>query len=193
MHKKRAQAAVEFLFTYSWAFGILLIMIAAFVYFGINEPERNIPEICSLTPGFECREFGFLDDGTDLYIFVEFINRKENDLLILNKSHTQWNRAVSEFTRNRHCLLDTVTQQDFAIATRSGNTFTRVNLDASAYTMQRNTPTYLLAKLDGPCSDVLSQIQFAIPYRELRSDVTQQISMNIVVPENKILYGTVNP
>ncbi|HLP79063.1 MAG TPA: hypothetical protein VK158_00350 [Acidobacteriota bacterium] len=52
----RAQSALEFLFTYAWAFLIILIMIAALAFFGVLDPARFIPDKCVATTGFACVE-----------------------------------------------------------------------------------------------------------------------------------------
>ena len=37
---RKAQAALEFLTTYGWAFIVILIMIGALAYFGVLNPSR---------------------------------------------------------------------------------------------------------------------------------------------------------
>lgn len=54
---KRGQSALEFLMTYGWAILIILVMIAALVYFGVFNPSRLTPERCSATPGFGCSDY----------------------------------------------------------------------------------------------------------------------------------------
>ena len=54
---KRAQAALEFLTTYGWAFLVILIMISALAYFGVLRPSRLLPDRCSFGAEFECRDF----------------------------------------------------------------------------------------------------------------------------------------
>ena len=52
----RAQSALEFLFTYAWAFLIILIMIAALAFFGVLDPAKFLPDKCLATTGFACVE-----------------------------------------------------------------------------------------------------------------------------------------
>ena len=58
MMKKRAQAALEFLMTYGWAFLVILVMIGALAYFGVLSPKNMVPDKCTATAGFSCSEFG---------------------------------------------------------------------------------------------------------------------------------------
>jgi hypothetical protein len=52
--QRRAQAALEFLTTYGWAFLVILVMIGALGYFGIFDVSRFIPETCKLDGKLEC-------------------------------------------------------------------------------------------------------------------------------------------
>jgi len=56
MMKKRikAQAALEFLTTYGWAFLVILIMIGALAYFGILSPSKILPNRCNFGAEFQC-------------------------------------------------------------------------------------------------------------------------------------------
>ena len=54
---KRGQAAMEFLMTYGWALLVVLIAIAALAFFGVLNPQRFLPETCTLAPGFGCTDF----------------------------------------------------------------------------------------------------------------------------------------
>ncbi len=54
---RRAQAALEFLTTYGWAFLVILVMIGALAYFGILSPGRFLPERCNVGPEFSCDEY----------------------------------------------------------------------------------------------------------------------------------------
>ncbi len=57
MVNKRGQSALEFLMTYGWAILIILVMIAALVYFGVFNPSRLTPEKCVAVPGFGCSDY----------------------------------------------------------------------------------------------------------------------------------------
>jgi hypothetical protein len=54
---KRAQAALEFLTTYGWAFLVILIMIGTLAYFGILSPGRFLPNRCTFGSEFQCIDY----------------------------------------------------------------------------------------------------------------------------------------
>jgi hypothetical protein len=68
---KKAQAALEFLTTYGWAFLVILVMIGALAYFGILSPSRFLPERCNVGPEFTCNEY--MVDNTGL-VKIRFTN-----------------------------------------------------------------------------------------------------------------------
>ena len=53
----RAQAALEFLTTYGWAFLVILIMIGTLAYFGILNPSKVLPNRCTFGAEFQCLDF----------------------------------------------------------------------------------------------------------------------------------------
>ena len=54
---KNAQAALEFLTTYGWAFLVILIMIGALAYFGILNPGKVLPSRCNFGAEFACLDY----------------------------------------------------------------------------------------------------------------------------------------
>lgn len=54
---RKAQAALEFLTTYGWAFLVILIMIGTLAYFGILNPSKILPNRCNIGPEFECVDY----------------------------------------------------------------------------------------------------------------------------------------
>ena len=56
----RAQAALEFLTTYSWAFVTIMIAIGALYYFGVFDFARFLPQECLFPSQFECTAFSFV-------------------------------------------------------------------------------------------------------------------------------------
>lgn len=66
---KHGQAALEFLMTYGWAILIVLIAIGALAYFGVLNPERLLPRVCTVVPGISCDDFIIRGDGTGAMIF----------------------------------------------------------------------------------------------------------------------------
>lgn len=61
---KRAQAALEFLTTYGWAFLIIIVMIASLSYFGVIEPSRFLPDKCLFGTGIgTCFEYTIIGNS----------------------------------------------------------------------------------------------------------------------------------
>lgn len=54
---KKSQAALEFLTTYGWAVLLIMVTIAAFVYFNVTNPKESLPERCNFGPEFQCMDF----------------------------------------------------------------------------------------------------------------------------------------
>jgi hypothetical protein len=59
---KRAQAALEFLTTYGWAFLVILVMIGALAYFGVLNPQKFLPERCQFGSEFKCKDYRVVRD-----------------------------------------------------------------------------------------------------------------------------------
>ena len=53
----KAQAALEFLTTYGWAFLVILIMIGTLAYFGILNPGKLLPNRCNFGSEFQCVDY----------------------------------------------------------------------------------------------------------------------------------------
>ena len=62
MHTKRAQAAIEFLTTYAWAFLVIMIAVGAIYYFGIFDFAKFAPQQCIFSSQFECVDFALSGD-----------------------------------------------------------------------------------------------------------------------------------
>jgi hypothetical protein len=54
---RKAQAGLEFLTTYAWAFVVILIIIGALAYFGVTNPARLLPDRCNVGSEFSCTNF----------------------------------------------------------------------------------------------------------------------------------------
>ena len=61
--KIKAQAALEFLTTYGWAFLVILIMIGTLAYFGILTPGNLLPNRCSMGSEFQCLDYQVSESG----------------------------------------------------------------------------------------------------------------------------------
>lgn len=63
MRKKKGQAAIEFLTTYSWAILGILLTIGALTYFDIFNTNRFIAERCETGAQISCVEAAMTEDG----------------------------------------------------------------------------------------------------------------------------------
>lgn len=66
---RKGQAALEFLMTYGWAILVVLAAIAALAYFGVLNPDRFLPEKCTLPSGLACLDFK--GDTTSVTLIVQ--------------------------------------------------------------------------------------------------------------------------
>ncbi len=56
-HRKKGQAAMEFLMTYGWAILVVLVVIGALAYFGVLSPATLLPEKCTFPVSLSCSDF----------------------------------------------------------------------------------------------------------------------------------------
>lgn len=61
--QKKAQSAVEFLTTYSWAIMIILLTIGALSYFNVFNTSRFVAEKCETGAQISCREAALTQNG----------------------------------------------------------------------------------------------------------------------------------
>ena len=67
MHRSsRAQAALEFLTTYGWAFMVILIMTGTLAYFGVLSPGKFLPNRCQFGSEFQCVDYQISGSGNSL-------------------------------------------------------------------------------------------------------------------------------
>lgn len=73
--KRKGQAALEFLITYSWAIVIIVGIVASLFFMGIQNPERYVTSRCLFEDSFECNDFSFTagDSGSG-YVTIELEN-----------------------------------------------------------------------------------------------------------------------
>lgn len=65
---RRAQAAIEFMMTYGWAFMVVLVTIGALAYFGVLNPDRFVPDRCTFQQEIQCTDFQASLSGSDLVL-----------------------------------------------------------------------------------------------------------------------------
>ena len=82
---RSAQAALEFLTTYGWAFLVILVMIGALSYFGVLDPSRFLPDKCIFGTGFgTCADsMASISSGN---ISIILINGLGKDITVTNVS-----------------------------------------------------------------------------------------------------------
>ncbi len=78
---RRAQAGLEFLTTYAWAFVVILIVVGALAYFGITNPSRALPDRCNLGAEFAC--INHLIDATNSQVKFRLKNGA-GDVIVAN-------------------------------------------------------------------------------------------------------------
>lgn len=103
MVDKKAQAALEFLTTYGWAFLVILIMIAALSYFGILNPSNLLPERCEFGNLMDCEGYEISyggDDGATGQVRFQLMNKVGMDVVIdvINASTESTNSYNCNFT-----------------------------------------------------------------------------------------------
>ncbi|MBN2052695.1 hypothetical protein JW756_04280 [Candidatus Woesearchaeota archaeon] len=65
---RKAQAALEFMTTYGWAFLVVLVMIGALAYFGVLNPNKILPSKCIVEAGFNCRDYVIHTGDFSIYL-----------------------------------------------------------------------------------------------------------------------------
>ncbi|MCB9362508.1 hypothetical protein H6504_03655 [Candidatus Woesearchaeota archaeon] len=80
--QKKGQAAMEFLMTYGWAILVVLAAIAALAYFGVLNPDRFLPEKCTLPSGIACLDV----EGSTSSITMSIQNAQGIDMANINLS-----------------------------------------------------------------------------------------------------------
>jgi hypothetical protein len=99
---RKAQAALEYLFTYGWAFMVILVMIGAFAYLGFTNPIKYVPDKCFVSDGMYCRSALFAQsaqDSTEYDLFILLENPTDKSaLFFLAEDHFSEPIANCQFT-----------------------------------------------------------------------------------------------
>ncbi len=116
---KKAQAALEFLTTYVWAFVIILITVGALYYFGVFDFAQFRPQECIFTSQFECLDFSFA--GSE--VRFRLLNNVGNDITVSGVSIT--NDAVTPLscTSPSSFSWQSGNESDFVLTSCSGGGF----------------------------------------------------------------------
>lgn len=95
---RKAQAALEFLTTYGWAFIVILVMIGALAYFGVLNPSKVTPNRCLVEAGIECKEYRMTQDTVNIVLN----NRKGSGMIISGMT------ATSDVGTPGACTVNTI-------------------------------------------------------------------------------------
>ncbi len=80
---QKAQAALEYLVTYGWAFLVVIAAIAALSYFGLLNPQKYMPDKCDFGQQLNCVD-QYVD--TNQRIIFRFQNDFGTNISIVNAS-----------------------------------------------------------------------------------------------------------
>ena len=78
--KRRAQAALEYIITYGWAFLVILIVIGALAYFGVLNPSKWVPDDCDFGAQLECVDYQMTAGSNEVRLFVRNNFGKDIDI-----------------------------------------------------------------------------------------------------------------
>ncbi len=70
--KKKAQAALEFLVTYGWAIGVIIIIVGALTYFGVFDLNKYVRDYCTFGPQLECLDYEISSNSVGFYVKNNF-------------------------------------------------------------------------------------------------------------------------
>ncbi|MFH1915695.1 MAG: hypothetical protein ABIJ21_00375 [Nanoarchaeota archaeon] len=104
---RKAQAALEFITTYGWAFVIILTAIAALSYFGVLRPP--IADRCIIGPEFVCQDYQLLSIDKAEAQFI-LANSKDFNMQIWNVNCTFPNQQFNDDTSYEVYKLDDTPQ-----------------------------------------------------------------------------------
>ncbi|NQU98895.1 hypothetical protein HQ533_05505 [Candidatus Woesearchaeota archaeon] len=81
----KAQAAVEYLINYSWAFLTLLIFIGVLMYFDVFNAERYATQYCIFDANFFCNDYS-IEADTDKFNMRVLLQNNMNKEVVINQT-----------------------------------------------------------------------------------------------------------
>lgn len=101
--KSKAQYSVEFLYTYGWAFGAILITIGALYMLGVFDFGDNLPQRCVFHGQMECDEYYLYDDGAGSgFAAFYMLNNFGARLMIVNATLFDTDEVFCDFVPANH-------------------------------------------------------------------------------------------
>ena len=101
MFRKKAQAALEFLTTYGWAFLVILVMIGALSYFGVLDPSRYAPDSCRLSGVLECKgAFAVANTGTESSLQIQIVNNANKGITVTNATISEKKDNINYYAKS---------------------------------------------------------------------------------------------
>ncbi len=94
-HSKKAQAALEFLTTYGWAFLILGVAIAGLAYLGVFNPSNFVKSTCQFDTGIACPAFNLKNTSSGYVLELQLQNNLADKVKILNLTIADANDKTS--------------------------------------------------------------------------------------------------
>lgn len=144
----KAQAALEFLTTYVWAFFVIVITISALYYFGIFDFGKYLPQKCIFPSQFKCLDFSL----KPAEVRVKLVNNLGEDIRVTSLQIT--NDASPPIS----CVLPSsfdwthATERDIIFTSCTGGAYIageRVELRISISYYAVNTPSRPLHLING--------------------------------------------
>ena len=125
LNRKKGQAALEFLTTYSWAIMIILLTVGALTYFDIFNTSRFISERCETGAQISCVEAAVSESGD---FKIRLTNNYPVDIVVesLSVSHlgtTRTENVDEEFGRGETNEIDFSLDSDLSLSSNNREMF----------------------------------------------------------------------
>lgn len=87
MNLKRAQASLDFLLTYMWAFMIITTLTGVLIYFGMFNAERFLPPHCNFDSNFYCHDHSVRKNSDMTFNMSLLLQNNMDNIITLNTSN----------------------------------------------------------------------------------------------------------
>ena len=154
--KKRAQAALEFLTTYAWAFIVISITLSGLYYFGIFDFNKFLPQKCVFPSQFKCLDFSL----SPSQVKVKLVNNIGEDVTITSlKITNDANPALSCTAPITPINWIHATEKDLTFTSCSNGAYVadaRVDVKISMSYYAINTPSKPIHAINGKINGKVS-------------------------------------